>query len=422
MKNNTLFNKIALNTIFQFGSKIISVLLSLASVSLLTRYLGAEKYGWFTLVFTYISFFTTLADIGYNQTIVREYSRETERSNEIYSTLFNFKLILIGFSILLALIGLLFFPYIVTVKTAIIIGIAAVAISNLGSYGTSILQSQLRLDTVALLDIFVKAVTVAFIAIFIHAQLSFYYIVASVLIGNIFGLIIEYFTIKEWIVFKFSINKVLIKKILKISIPVGITAFLSLLYFKVDTLMLSLMRSAEEVGIYGLSYKVLENILMLWGLFMASIFPLLSKYHGNSSVTKYKNLLTKTLSLLIGVSIVIIVCGNVFAPLVMRILGGSKFYSSMAPFKILLWAVPLLFLDNVFYNVILSFGKTKHLIVPLIISLIVNVLINLYAIPRYGYIGASYATVITEIVTTVVYIVILYMKFKEERPYIKIGI
>jgi O-antigen/teichoic acid export membrane protein len=82
--------------------------------------------------------------------------------------------------------------------------------------------------------------------------------------------------------------------------------------------------------------------------------------------------------------------------------------------------VPSLFLNNIFYNIIVSFGKTKYLIQPLIISLIVNILLNLYAIPRYGYIGASYTTIITELVTAGIYLVILYTRFKPEAKYLRI--
>jgi O-antigen/teichoic acid export membrane protein len=178
--------------------------------------------------------------------------------------------------------------------------------------------------------------------------------------------------------------------------------------------MISVMRTPTEVGIYGLSYKVLENIIMLWGLFMASVFPLLSKYYGNSDFSKYRDLLSKTFVLLAGMSVAVIAGGYMFSPLIMRILGGSKFFSSIAPFRILLWSIPFLFLNNVYYNVILSFGKTKYLIPPLVITLIINISFNLYAIPRFGYIGASYTTVITELLTAIIYLLVLITKFRSE--------
>ncbi len=147
---------------------------------------------------------------------------------------------------------------------------------------------------------------------------------------------------------------------------------------------------------------------------MANVFPLLSKYHGKGQSHNYRDLLTKTLIVLVLLSGGIIFIGNTFSFLIMRILGGSKFFASMAPFKILLFAIPLMFLNNIFFNVILSFGKTKYLIQPLLVSLVVNFLLNLYVIPKYGYIGTSYTTVITEICTTLLYIVMVTRYFKEE--------
>ena len=412
------YRKILFNTFTQFGSKSLSVLLSLVSVGLLTRYLNTDQYGWYTLVFTYISFFTVLSDIGFNQTIVREFAQNEEQSKAAYATLFNLKLILIVISAVLSTIGLVFFPYPMTLKVGILIGVAAVAISNLSSYGTSILQAKLKLDYVAYLDILTKVVTVIAIAIFVATKQNFYFIVGAVAIGNVIGLVPTLLLVKKQLVFRWTLDRVLVSKIVKISLPVGITAFLSILYFKIDTMMLSLMRSPTDVGIYGLAYKVLENILLLWSLYMANVFPLLSRFHGKGQADNFRNLVSKTLILLVTLSVVVIISGTTFSYLIMRILGGSKFFSSMVPFKILLFAVPFLFLNNIFYNIIVSFGKTKYLIQPLVISLIVNFLLNLYAIPRYGYIGASYITVATEMITSITYVIILFTKFKSEASYL----
>lgn len=412
------YKRIAVNTIFQVCSKVLSLAFSLISLGVLTRYLGTEKYGWFTLIFTYVSFFTTFADVGYNQTIVREFSRNKDGSKNLYATLFNFKLILIFSSVILAIISLPLFPYELPLKIAILIGIVATSLSNLGSYGTSILQSQLRLDLVAILDLFIKTITVALIILCVLIKLNFYFIIGTVLAGNLIGLIVEYFFIKDWIAFAWFLDKEVIKKIMKISIPVGITAIFSLLYFKIDTIMLSIIRTPAEVGIYGLAYKVLDNILLFWALIMSSIFPLLSKYHGNLDLIKYRELLKKTLFVMTILSFIIIFIGYNFTSLIMRALGGSKFFSSMIPFKILLISVPFLFFDSVCYNVILSFGKTKYLILPLVASFFLSVLINIYAIPRFGYIGASITTVITEIFISITYIVIFIRYFKKEFLYL----
>ncbi|OGG11078.1 hypothetical protein A2Z00_01700 [Candidatus Gottesmanbacteria bacterium RBG_13_45_10] len=421
MNNNSIYKRIALNTFAQFGSRGVSVLLSLLSVSLLTRYLGTEGYGNFTLVFTYISFFAVLSDIGFNQIVVREFASDKEKPVLVKASFFNLKLILNVLSIVFPIIVLFLFPYSNYLKTAIIIGVFAVAVGNMVSYGTSILQSQLSLDLVAYLDILMKFVTVIMVFWFTRIHLNLYFIIGTVFIGNLTGLIAAFLFVRKYLAFRFYLDIHLVKKLLKLGIPVGISAFLALLYFKVDTIMLSLMRSPAEVGIYGLSYKLLENILMLWGLYMASIFPLWSKYFTHSDYQKYKRLLRDTLIVLFGLSLITIFCGYAFTPFIMRILGGSKFFSSMQPFKILILATPFFFLNSIFFYIILSFGKTKYLILPLVVSLAINILINLYAIPRYGYIGTSYTTVITEICTSLFYVVIFIRNLKKETSlYIKI--
>jgi O-antigen/teichoic acid export membrane protein len=414
MKKERVLQKIFINTIAQFGSRIISILLSLFSVSILTRYLGTDGYGNFTLVFTYLSFFSLIADIGFNTTLVREFSRQKNILSSVKATFLNLKLIFVALSFAFALIVLVFSPYSTYLKTAIVIGTIAVAISNMISYGTSILQSKLRLDLVALIDVITKVVTVIAIIYFVNTGANLYYIISAILIGNLVGVIATFYYIRDYLVFKIHVDQKVVQTLLKIAIPLGITSALSLLYFKIDTLLLSVMKSSSDVGIYGLAYNILQNIIMIWGLFMASVFPLLSQFHGQQNYSKYKNLLRKTMLLLVVISIAFIVFGNVFDYLIMRILGGSKFFASMTPFKILLYSVPFFFLNNVFFNVIVSFGRTKYLIPPLLLAVGVNLALNLYAIPKYSYIGASMTTVITEICMSLFYIIIFIRFFKSE--------
>lgn len=417
MNINPIYKKIIFNTFTQFGTKAISLLLSLLSVSLLTRYLGTEGYGNYTLVFTYISFFAILSDFGLNIIVVREFSQEEKKSDIAKATFLNLKFILIGLSIILPVLGLLFFPYSRYIKIAIVISSFAVALGNLSSYGTSILQSKISLVLVALVDLITKLITVLIIAIFTTLNFDFYYIIGSVFIGNLFGSLISLYLVRDQLVFKVIIDKKLLFNILRMGFPVGITSFLSLAYFKIDTLIISVLKSPADVGIYGLSYKVLENVLLFWGLYMASIFPLLSKYYGSLNFIKFRDLITKTLMLIVLISISTLVIGYMCAPFIMRILGGSHFYSSIYPFRILLLGVPLFIINNLLYNIILSFGKTSYIILPLLLSLVTNITLNLLFVPKFSYIGASYVTCLSELVTLLTYALVFHYKFRNEANY-----
>jgi len=106
-----IFYLIGYNTFVQILGKIVSTILGFISVGLLTRYLGQEGFGNYSLVFAYLSIFGIIADWGLQLTMVRELARKQNLSEEIYGTYLWLKIFLAIFANLLAIIFLLFFPY-----------------------------------------------------------------------------------------------------------------------------------------------------------------------------------------------------------------------------------------------------------------------------------------------------------------------
>src|SRR5258708_6058429 len=143
--------KIGFNTGIQLAGKVVSVILSMVTVFLLTRYLGASGYGNFMLAFTYVSFFSALADFVLHSSMVRELSQHEHDAMRMGSFLWT-KVGLVLVSSLGAAFLLLFFPYSISVKLGILIAILAVAVSGITNYGMIIFQSRIRLDLVTLID------------------------------------------------------------------------------------------------------------------------------------------------------------------------------------------------------------------------------------------------------------------------------
>lgn len=403
MDQRAIFAKIGFNTIIQIAGKAISILLGFITVALLTRYLGVAGYGNFTLVFAYLSFFGIIADFGLQLTIVRELSQQKEKHHLLYGTYFGLKLILVSLSILLAVLALSFFSYSSELKTAIVIGALGVGIGSLSNFGTAIFQSNIRLDLVTLIDVFTKIVTVGLISVFVFLKLNFYYIISTVLIGNLIGFLLTMLLLKKMISFKFSYNFQIAKKIIFLSFPVGLTSLFSLAYFKLDTIMLSVLRNQTEVGIYSLSYKIFENILILWGFYMASVYPLLAKVYYQNRI-KFHKIMRNSLFLALGFSFFIITIGFIFAPLLIRIFGGEEFSLSIFPFRIILFSIPLLFINNLLYHIFVIYKKNYSILLCMFFSLLLNFFLNLIFIPKGGYIAASYITVLSEVSLLIFYL------------------
>jgi len=380
-------------------------------VGILTRYLGKDNFGNFTLSIAYLSFFTIFADLGLQLTMPRDLSKRGLYSDDVYSTYLFLKILLTLLFILLSNICIIFFPYSHTLKFGIFLASFGVGLGLLNNTGTTILQSKLRLDLVTLIDVFVKVITVGFIGIFIYLKLGLNSILLTILIGNFFGSIFTLLLLKKFIRIKLIFDICQAKKLIKKSLPVSLISLFTILYFKIDTIILSIIKSPSDVGIYGLSYKVLENILIFWGFYIASIYPLLSSLLSQSKIKQAKKVWTHSIMIALLSSLLIFFISYVFSGEIIYILGGRDFQPSNGVLKILLLALPMFFINNLFYHLFLVNEKIKVIFTIIISTLVINIFLNIIFIPKYSYNAAAVNTVVTEFFLFIFYI----LSFKKQK-------
>ena len=402
--NNRKFPRLGFNTIVQSLSRIVIVLLGLISVAILTRYLGVENYGNYSLVFAYLMFFGPLFDIGFHVTVINEINK-SNLSEKLFGTYFWIKLLISFLSILIPILVLFFFPYSTFQKTLIIIGAIALGLGNFVGYGNAFLQARMRLDVVSYIDILNKLITVISIAILVYLKANIYLILSSVLIANIISLLLTFHVLRNYINFSFTFDRETAIKLTRMSVPIGIASILSLIYFRADIIMVSVIKGVKEVGIYSLSYRIFENSLIFWSFYIANFYPLASYYFHRKETSKYNLLVRSSIKLAIISGIVIIILGFFLSPLLVEILGGNSFSDSILPLRILLLSTVLFFINNLLYYLFFINNRSDVLVKSLFLAFLANILLNLVLIPKYSYLGASFSTIITEIILFVIYFV-----------------
>ena len=203
--------RIGVNFGAQTFSKFVSLGLGLLNVGLITRYLGESGYGNFVLAFAYFAFFGVLADFGFHLTMVRDLA-DGKAKNDIYNAFFSLKLVFLGFSLLLSIFIVPLLPYDSFVKTGIILGALSSSVGILNNYGTSIFQSRLRLDLVAVLEMVTKVGTTLFVLLFIYLDLGFFCVIVSVFFGNVLGLLFIYLSLFRFATLSFVLDLGMAKK------------------------------------------------------------------------------------------------------------------------------------------------------------------------------------------------------------------
>jgi len=397
MVSQSTYWNIGYNTLIQTSGKIISIILSIITLGILTRYLGAEGYGNFTLVFTFVASFGIISDFGTYPVYVRELSKNPNTKDSYSGTLLVLKLLLVLLAVLITVIAAFFFPYPHFIRLAIIIAALSFSFSGVMNYNNAVFQSRIRLDLVTFIDVLAKIVTVGFIIFFVQQKLGLLLLVLSVFLGNLASIIIAFILSNKIIPISFAFDKKIALTILHWSIPIGIASIFALASFRIDTLILSLMRNQHEVGVYSLAYKVLENIFVIWGYYMASVFPLLSNLQAKSR-EGYQKLLYNSAATAIIFSVLLIPLCFVLAPFIITFFGGKGFQESIIAFRMLLFSIPLFFLNNLFYHYYLISNRVYRLLAGLGLSFAVSVILNILFIPLYGYFASVTIILITQLI------------------------
>lgn len=410
----TLVNKIAYNTVASTGARIIGVAFSLINIGFIARYLGREGFGSYSLILAFLSIFNILADLGLYSLMTREISRPGADEKKIASNIFTLRIVVLLILLTLAIIAIWFFPYTYQVKLGVVIVTIAILFLSASQVLMGIFQKYLRTDRAALSEVIGRAIQLGLSILFIYLDLGFFAILAALIAGAGAIFALNFFFARKYVSLTLAFDFSYWKEVFKMTLPIAVSIVLTLIYFKIDSIFLSLgaiNRSSNnpisDVGIYNIAYKVLEGTIFFPAMFVGLIMPLLSKF-AFSDREQFKKIFQKALDILI-IFIVPLVVGLLLLSLpIVVLIGGKDFNVSSPVLQILSLAIGLIFLGNLLGYSIIALNKQKAGAWIYFGGMIFNVATNLIFIPKYSYLGAAGTTVVTEFLVTVLMLWLIY--------------
>ena len=125
----------------------------------------------------------------------------------------------------------------------------------------------------------------------------------------------------------------------------------------IDNFFLKTFLGSAAVAYYGLAYKVYANLVLLAAFFMNSLFPILASAsdEGVKTIAKRGGKILFVIGLGVGVFTFL------FAPFLVKILGGEAFLPSVAILRLLAVALVAAFLNHLFGYLFLARGEQKAL-------------------------------------------------------------
>ena len=261
---------------------------------------------------------------------------------------------------------------------------------------TSTLVIQLKNDRIVVGDILGKVCTTVGILYCSYAKLGVVAIALVYLAGACVNFSSDlYFGLRDVRPSLRHLDVGYMRKILRLSLPIGLAGVLGTIYFRADGFLLSLFRSSGEVGLYGVAYKIVELTMTLPVVFMAAVFPLLAA--ARDTPGRVDALTQRAVSFLQTMAAPAVVGVAILAPELARLLGGTPFERAWKPLAILMFGNYFVFTSLPYNCALLISDRQAFLARVAALALVANVLLNLAAIPLFGVTGAAWSVVATEV-------------------------
>ena len=422
-----MFKKIASNTISQIFSKVITAIIAIFLISLLTNYLTLELYWLYSKIYNYIWIFVFLADLWLYAITIREISNNKKDSSKIVWNVMTLRLFFWIIILFLATGIAYFLPGYNSDLALVSIIIASVftIFQLLNSSILALMQADMRIEFSAFSLIIAKLINlllVWIIAYFIYPKeliensnyfTPFLYIMAAGVVSVITNTILNYWYARKIVKFWFDFDFEYIKHLFKISLPYWLALFLSVVYFKIDIIILSLMEWPKlwdlSIALYSLPMKIVEVLMVVWWFYMTSLLPSLTKSFKEKNLEALDKLTWISFKILFSVSILIFTLWVLFRDSLIEIIANKNYletthmFNSSDAFLVVFAVIVFNFLSLVFiYSLIASENQSKLLKINIVVT-IFNIIWNILLIPKYSFMWAWVITLISQIMLTLMW-------------------
>lgn len=359
------------------------------------RYLGPEQFGLFSYVLAFTAIFGGIAKLGLDNIMVRELVNHPEKRVNYIGTGFWLKILgaFLVIGIMTAIVP--FTSNDPTTNTFIFIIVAGLIFQSF-EVVEFYLQSQVLAKIVSLCKVIQLALSsmAKIYLVLSEAELIYFVVITSLdVLSLAISYSVAYKLLKYPAFFKhFDLN--IAKQLLKDSWPLIFSAIVTMIYLRIDQIMIKEILGEYEVGIYSAAKRISEAFYFVPMLICASLFPAILNAKKQSEEL-YKKRLQALYTFMVWTAIAIALSITFLADWIVALLFGRAYIDAAQVLIIHVWA-------SIFVFLIVASGK--WLIIENLQKLsfwrafsgsVLNILLNVILIPNYGVNGAAVATLIS---------------------------
>jgi len=384
------------NSIIYLSSSILNRAIPFLLLPIMTKYLTTEEYGTLSIYLVLLSFYGALIGMNIHMNISRNFFKVSKQ--EISINIGNIFLILGGsFSIylLLTLVIVTYTGSLFSITQYWLLAIPIVSVMMMiNNINLTILRNEGRAYIFGLFEVSNTVINLSVTILFlIFLEYGWHSQVVGMLIAYTIFFIVGIIYMHKRGYITFIVDKIKIKSILNISMPLIPHVIGGAIIVLSDRLFIEHMIGLDEVGIYSVGYTFGMILMLFTDAFIKAWSPWFYKSMENPKDTTKKTIVRYTyfyIAYIFMLAIIITIVSNYILPYVV----DEKFYSAG---QYILWislGYAMFGVYQILFPYLVHTGKTLFLAYSTSTAAITNLILNYVLINYFGTIGAAYATAI----------------------------
>ena len=387
--------KYLVNTSWLFMEQAARMVVGLFVSVWLIRYLGPDRYGILSYAQSLVILLGAVATLGIDQILVRELVQKSYRPGTLLGTSMVLKLIGASTVMLILFAGTTLShtePITQALTLIIAAGMLFKSVDVIGLYFDSQVRSKYTVS--AKLFGFVVLTATKVTLLLLKAPLIAFAIIIGFESALYAGSLLYYYRKVRPQLGPWSVDRTLAGLLIRQSWPLILSGIAIHIGMRIDQIMLKSYMDAASVGVYAAGVKLAEVFNFLPMIVGQSLFPKIVSMDLKKENHKIRRMIRDVFYLLVGVAVLV----NLVSYYTVMLLYGEEYELSYQVLNVLVWTVPFVYLGIITSRLLLKANRSRDVFFRQALVAIFNVGLNLFLIPRYGIVGASWATLLAIVI------------------------
>ncbi|MGT2928818.1 flippase [Streptococcus dentasini] len=399
---------VQMNIIMNFILTISNIVFPLVTFPYVSRVLlpvGTGKVAFATSIVSYFAMIGMLGIPTYGIRACAKVRDDRERLSKTVQEIMVINGLAMALSLTAYLVAIAAVPRMAQDRTLFMINIATLVFNLIGCEWLYKALEQYAYITVR--SIVLKFVSLALMFLLVHDQGDYVIYGAITILASVGSNFFNFINLRRHLKLKWYANMDL-RQHLQPIFSFFMMTVATTIYTNLDAVMLGFMKGDAAVGYYNASVKIKAILVSLVTSMGSVLLPRLSYYVKHERKEEFYRLSVRSLQFIGFIAIPLWVYFTLFAKQGIYFLSGTSYTGSILPMQLIMPTLFLIGLSNLLgIQILVPTERENEVLKSVALGAVVDLIINIICIPRFGAAGAAFGTLVAETFVTAYQIYVL---------------